>query len=382
LALIDPPLQKLWDHVVDRVPDTIPTLSLALAGSAPADLLSGLIAQLHLVARIARAAQRDIGKPSVASFGKELYYADLEGLIPPKVSEEVLGLRSKGESIGAKWPSRVVGPTLTRALSLFKSDLSSRSFRAIVFDYDGTLSISQSTDAPPPDTIVQHLRRLTEANIVIGIASGRGNSLQDIVRDATDSAQINKKLVRLGLYNGGWIGAPTDDIHASGESEFLNHAHRIVAGLKLSGVPIYTIRLTQPFQISVRFRLGVNAEAMWTIVVDAIRQAGLDQSTIFRSKHSVDILAPGVGKSHLVADIVQSFGIDPYEVLTIGDLGAWPGNDSSLLEHRYSLSVDLPSRRLDRGWKLAPQHLRDVDATSWYLERAQIIGETFRMILD
>jgi hypothetical protein len=34
--------------------------------------------------------------------------------------------------------------------------------------------------------------------------------------------------------------------------------------------------------------------------------------------------------------------------------------------------VDLPSRRLDRGWKLAPRHRRDVDATLWYLERIRL----------
>jgi hypothetical protein len=88
-----------------------------------------------------------------------------------------------------------------------------------------------------------------------------------------------------------------------------------------------------------------------------------------KSKHSVDILAPGITKSRLIAHIIQNFRIDPYEVLTLGDQGAWPGNDSALLEHRFSLSVDVPSRRLDRGWKLAPSHLRDVDATLWYLER-------------
>ena len=55
----------------------------------------------------------------------------------------------------------------------------------------------------------------------------------------------------------------------------------------------------------------------------------------------------------------------------MGDQGAWPGNDVSLLEHRFSLSVDMPSRRLDRGWKLAPGHKRDVDATIWYLDRFQ-----------
>lgn len=76
-----------------------------------------------------------------------------------------------------------------------------------------------------------------------------------------------------------------------------------------------------------------------------------------------------MSKSHLVAQIVQDEQIDPYEVVTMGDLGAWPGNDASLLQHQFSLSVDLPSRRLDRGWKLAPRHRRDVDATLWYLDR-------------
>ena len=29
----------------------------------------------------------------------------------------------------------------------------------------------------------------------------------------------------------------------------------------------------------------------------------------------------------------------------------------------------MPSRRLDRAWKLAPAEKRDVDATLWYLEK-------------
>ena len=137
-------------------------------------------------------------------------------------------------------------------------------------------------------------------------------------------------------------------------------------------MPIENIRPTFPHQISVRFKEGVNAESMWFVVADALRQAGLDLSTVVRSKHSVDVLAAKVNKSHLVADIVQARKVDPYEVVTMGDQGAWPGNDASLLEHRYSLSVDQPSRRLDRGWKLAPHQKRDVDATLWYLERIAI----------
>ena len=99
------------------------------------------------------------------------------------------------------------------------------------------------------------------------------------------------------------------------------------------------------------------------------RQAGLDVSSTIRSKHSVDLLAAGINKSRLIAHIIQAFKIDPYEILTVGDQGAWPGNDCGLLEHKFSLSVDMPSRRLDRGWKLAPPQKRDVDAALWYLDR-------------
>jgi hypothetical protein len=108
---------------------------------------------------------------------------------------------------------------------------------------------------------------------------------------------------------------------------------------------------------------------MWFVIGDALRQAGLDLSSMVRSKHSIDVLANGISKARLIAHIITTFKIDPYDIMTMGDQGAWPGNDSELLEHRYSLSVDEPSRNLDRGWKLAPGHKRDVDATLWYLDQ-------------
>jgi hypothetical protein len=156
----------------------------------------------------------------------------------------------------------------------------------------------------------------------------------------------------LGLYNGGWIAdvaTTPPGVQDRVTSEFLSHVTRIVWRLKEMGVPIETIRVNHPYQVSIRFRDGVHGEAMWAVIADALRQTGLDLSSIVYSKHSVDVLESGVNKSHLVAHIIQQFKIDPYEILTLGDQGAWPGNDSSLLEHRFSLSVDVPSRRLDRG---------------------------------
>lgn len=371
LALIEPGLEKLWERTHELLPDSVPVCCMPLAAARPRDLLAGLVAQMHLVSLIARELQKDPAKPDVPPFGRELYYVDLPAFIPGPQDPGPRGEQSKYEVLGARWPSAGNSGSMRRALEGFEAALEQQSFRAIIFDYDGTLSSSQRRDAPPSQPVVEHLQRLLRGGVTIGVASGRGNSIQDHLRSALPEELWSN--VQLGLYNGGWIGSlGTDVVKHPITNEFLSHVQRLLHRLKDLGVPIDNIRPTFPHQISVRFKEGVNAESMWFVVADALRQAGLDLSTVVRSKHSVDVLAANVNKSHLVADVVQTRKVDPYEVVTMGDQGAWPGNDASLLEHRYSLSVDQPSRRLDRGWKLAPHQKRDVDATLWYLERAVI----------
>lgn len=218
--------------------------------------------------------------------------------------------------------------------------------------------------------MLEQLERLVRAGILVGIASGRGGSVKEHLENNLPTEIVEK--IQLGLYNCGWIANASIQPTASTEtSEFLSHVTRIVLRLKQMGVPINMVRPTHPYQVSIRFREGLSTEAMWFVVGDALRQAGLDLSSMVRSKHSIDVLANGIGKARLIAHIITEYRIEPYDILTMGDQGAWPGNDSALLEHRYSLSVDEPSRRLDRGWKLAPAHKRDVDATLWYLEKCE-----------
>jgi HAD-superfamily hydrolase, subfamily IIB len=330
---------------------------------------------------VAREQGKDPGRPAVPKFGRDIYYADLNQFVSKPADSTDRGEGAKCEVLGSRWPAKTRG-SMRRKLDAYKMDIERQRFKAIVFDYDGTLCPSQRRDAPPPKAILEHLIKLSEAGVIIGVASGRGGSIQE-----SFSERIPRHLwpkFKLALYNGGWITnideeQPTE--HKT--SELLINVTRIVGRLKDLGVPIETIKPTQPHQISVRFREGIATDQMWYVIADALRQAGLDLSRLVRSKHSVDILATGVGKAHLVARIIQEFQVDPYEILTMGDQGAWPGNDSSLLEHRYSLSVDVPSRRLDRGWKLTPPHKREVDAALWYLERIKICDQGgFNLILS
>jgi len=375
LALTEPGIELLWEGMSKLLPQAIPTLSLRLQGATPAHLLAGLIAEMQFVSAVANRMGRDPGRPNVQQFGRDLYYVDLQSLIAAPEASQNSAVRSKFEVLGARWPSVGRGGSMVRSKKAFHEALERQVFKAIVFDYDGTLCSSQSKDSPPSPAIVEHLKRLLDSGVLLGIASGRGNSIHESLRLAIPEPLWPR--VQLGLYNGGWIGDLYSAVMTAPlTSEYLSHAKRILERLKSLGVPIKGVRATPPYQISVRFYDGIQAEKMWFVIADALRQEGLSLSRIVRSKHSVDILGPGVDKSHLVAHIVQTFRIDPYEILTMGDQGAWPGNDSSLLDHRFSLSVDVPSRRLDRAWKLAPSSKRDVDATLWYLQRTTTSHET------
>ncbi len=374
LALVEPSLNPLWEGMRGKFPAGIPTLTMPLTGSDPVHLIAGLVAQMHLVAAVGRRLGKDPGRPDVPSYGREIHYANLRDVIPLPEDSGPAEVQSKYEVLGAHWPSQRDHGTMRRAAQAFRDVIQAQRFRAIVFDYDGTLCNSQSKDGPPSAEVVAQLVRLVRAGVLVGIASGRGDSLQDRLREALPEDVLKK--IRLCLYNGGWIdAAAVAPVLPNQTSEFLSHVTRIVVRLKSLGVPILAHKTTPPYQVSVRFREGLATDAMWFVIADALRQAGLDLSTMVRSKHSVDILASGVSKSKLIASIIQDNKIDPYEILTMGDQGAWPGNDAALLEHRFSLSVDMPSRRLDRGWKLAPAEKRDVDATLWYLEHMQVAEE-------
>lgn len=378
LTLIEPSLHALWENMRAKLPTEVPTLTMPFSGAKPRDLLAGLVAEMRLISAVALQAGRDPGKPEVPQFGYDIHYADLPNLIPPPRDELDGAEQSKYEVLGARWPSVRRHGSMRRALEGFKSAIEQQVFRSVVFDYDGVLCSSQRSDQPPPQVIIDSLIRMVDAGVVVGIASGRGGSIQEHLQSSLPQPIWEK--IQLGLYNCGRISNVATIIENAETSEFLSHVTRIVRRLKAIGVPIDNIRPTPPFQVSVRFRRGADVDGIWFVIADALGRAGLDPLRVVRSKHSVDVLGPGVNKSRLIAHIVQQFKIDPYQVLTMGDQGAWPGNDSSLLDHRFSLSVDQPSRRLDRGWKVAPSHLRDVDATLWYLDHMQLReGGEFKM---
>jgi hypothetical protein len=70
---------------------------------------------------------------------------------------------------------------------------------------------------------------------------------------------------------------------------------------------------------------------------------------------------------------------DKQQILTIGDKGAWPGNDFELLSLPYSLSVDEPSADPRTCWNLAPLGQRGPLAALHYIDALEISRNHFRL---
>lgn len=373
VALIEPTLDQLWVKTQALLPKSFPILSLSLPNADPWHLIVGLIAQMYFVGAVAERRKVDPARPPIGTFARDLHYMPLTNAIPQSAPPNDLGTTNKRLALGTRWPARPRSGAMRRAVKSFIEDLSGHPFRAVIFDYDGTLCGASQRTEPLSAGVVRHLTRLSEHGVVIGIASGRGGSVIESLQASIPPSLWPKFYI--GLYNGGYAATLDEakrDLPNLPFDEFLGHVTRILHRLDELGLPIEAIRPTHPYQVSLRFKEGVSTDQMWFVISDFLRQAGIRLSGVVRSSHSIDILADGVSKSRLIAGLIEHFRMDPYELLAMGDKGSWPGNDFDILEHRYSLSVDTPSRRLDRGWNIAPPYKRFVDAAIWYMDRFKL----------
>lgn len=381
IALIGDRCIDLWRSIFDVLPNTLTIETLRFPGSFPLNTIAGITAVMHLVNVAGQQHGVDPGKPDVPPFGRAIYHTPIHELVAPlylahrspdavRLKQSVLGYSSVA----------VPSTYLVDALARFQEHLSNQCFRGLVFDYDGTLCDTNKRFDPPIPELVSELSKLAYARVRVGIASGRGRSLYNHMRNC-----IAKELwghFVLGLYNGGHILELADDYQEPAESHdpSLEAARQIIDDLVRLGVPIARIS-AKPRQISLTPSTGVGAERLWFIISDAIRRKKIPTTVIVRSAHSVDILGSGVSKSAVIQHLTTSSGVPADEILSIGDQGAWPGNDYELLDQPNSLSVDFPSRAVEGGWKLAPANLNGVAAVLWYLKRLQAAEGVFTIDL-
>ena len=353
-------------RVLRLLPDGIDVLRVTSEREGPDATIELVGSVMGFAGAVAKVRGIDPGRPSVAEFGRRLYRANAK---PSVASPEAASIAKKRRAL-------FLGPqsdrdSLSTALFRFASRLERTRFTGLAVDYDGTLCANDRRSEPIGLDIQQELHRLLDHGVLLGVASGRGNSVREALRSAVPPRYWDRVVV--GLYNGAEIVGLAGETPISEERtlDSLDAAYSRMRPLeKVLGFEA----VSRPLQVSLRPRERLDPIELRSITVEQI--AGIHGLAVVASSHSVDILPAGTSKTAVV-DALRSKR--PGCVLRIGDQGAAGGNDFELLNTGLSLSVDRVSSNLETCWNLGPPGLSGPPLTVQYLRALKPNGEGFRV---
>ena len=362
VALVTPGTAAIAESTLKLFPKDIPVIRLETSLNGPAGTLDLLLQAFYLVDRLGETRKQDPGRPHVPEFGRKLYK-----LTPPRMRSPIAAPIQR--KLWASPEAANNGDAFRKGLAQFLANAQAARIGAVALDYDGTLCTKDDRFSGLRDDIVAECARLLKAGVHLGIATGRGKSVRQELQKA-----LSRKLwplVHIGYYNGtdkGELGDDTLPKTFAPSSDVLQCAHALLSGdVWLTTMATITAR---PHQLTVEPKGATRTDALAAHVMACLASLDGRGVRIVVSSHSLDVLGAQPGKGALVSWLREKIGTGS-EVLCIGDRGAWPGNDYSLLAERLSLSVDEVSSLRDTCWNLAPRGVSGPDATLLYLRAIQ-----------
>ena len=355
------------------LPENLLTLVVDVPFQGVAAALASVAWSMYWADRQAAFKDRDPGRPGVPSFGERLYDGGFrhEPMVPSVSANDAAVAKKLNRPLGVGVTN--TDPTWLDALRAYKQALAQRRLRAVVFDFDGTLIFSQHRWGDVPDVVAHQLMRLNAAGVIIGIATGRGDSIQPVLRRALNGGDLSRVIV--GYHHGSTVCALSEavsNLDGACDDGALKHAYDLLLS-RLKYVATSDLRRRQCTLRSVN---GTPLKDIWLLARDVLdsdpRTAGL---SVWLSSHSIDICSCQSSKLNVVAHIAREFGFHEDEVLRLGDRGTWPGNDFELLDHPNGVSVDTCSLAQDRCWNITSHVGPGPLGVERLLSAAKIVGD-------
>ncbi len=384
LAFTTPEDRKLAEKTLALVPREIPVIRVDFSGDLIRSSLASLLFSLHFTGWAGSARGIDPGRPGVPSFGERLYHLSVPKSSPQSgrirlTPTERAAIERKAGASAEKLAAKGTLPRWRKTLASFRRSLSKGIFSAVVFDYDGTLVDSRNRFKPPTSEITRELVRLLDAGLLIGIATGRGQSVRKDLRKCIPHKHWEHVII--GYYNCADIAPLADETRPDGSHATCQELALVSDVLRRNQeLAEIACQEDRPKQITLEPKVPMPEDRLWHIAMETIRLIGAGEVSIFRSSHSIDVLAPGVSKLRLI-EYLRPFRRRETEgdILRIGDRGRWPGNDFELLRDQYALSVDEVSSDSASCWNLAPRGHRGIQATLGYLRAIRTDGHRGRI---
>lgn len=384
LILSSPEDKTSAERTAALLPKSIPLLQLRFAHGFEG-MLSAVIHSIYLGWFAAKSHGIDPGRPKVPQFGRKLYHlraipkSPLNGIALPEFEANAIE-RKSGLSIPTLRARNQLDEWRTHYRT-FRKSLARTSFQGVIFDYDGTLCGPAERFTGLRKDVIASLVSLLRAGIIVGIATGRGKSVKEVLRSLIRPRAL-QKLIVVGYHNAGEIGWLDDENVPPDAPPLHESLSSINAALTQSSFVSQNAELeAKGRQISVEANSPLIVTDLWGCVSNILLQHAAAGIQLVRSTHSIDVLAPGVSKRSVLTALMERLRQNHHDpaILCIGDLGRWPGNDFELLQHPFALSVDQSSLDPSTCWNLAPPSSRNVDACLYYLRQFEAEQGGFRI---
>jgi len=357
-------------RTLQLLPKNIPISQIEISGVGFDANLEAIVVAFFITGFAGEARGINPGKPGVPAFGRKIYHlnafkrAHMSGQNIPRAMKAAIERKSRNSIDNLS-----NGGSLFLWMDYYQKfvrTIRSVPFCGVVLDYDGTLCDPRSRFVGWRREARLEVVRLLKAGTLVGIATGRGESVRKDLREGIPKNLWNRLVV--GYLNGADVAFLSDDLHPTKRKQ-IHSLRRISKAIKNHPIiRLFTTCKNYPMQISVHPKGLCSQEFVWDNLKNLKLLADNRDIKVVQSSHSVDILASSVSKSRVV-DNIRSLLNDPTAyVLCIGDQGRWPGNDFSLLLEPFSLSVDEVSSDHETCWNLAPAGYRGVQAAIYYLK--------------
>jgi hypothetical protein len=370
---------NLMHRTTRLLPPDVPITDVAVKGDRIIGGIRAIVEVLHVVGAAGRIRGIDPGRPGVPSYGSRIYNLPAFSARKREPADGVL--RSERYAIERKARTGVAElqklgllPYWQDAYRRFLDDMCAANFRAVIFDYDGTLCDPVNRFDGIRKEVATRLNDLLSRGILIGIATGRGGSVREDL-SAQIPNPIDQGKVFIGYHNGAELGILSDSSQPP-ESAELGRPLQRVWDLLANDPRIHDFATLKPSAGQITILPNQGAEDMIGPIVK--HYAAICRVPVVKSGHSLDILSPAVGKCCLVKAIREQLpGSSPSELLVIGDQGEWPGNDYELLGEPHSVSVDRVSPDPGTCWNLLPPGIRGSQGVIWYLAQMRLRKDSF-----
>ena len=382
LALCSPGDLVLAKKTLGFLPKNVPRTIANFPQAFPDRSIAAIVYAMAVAGTAGFIRGIDPGRPGVPDFGRRIYHIKATGKDPAvRDASKGFPVRRKFATLGLSSRTVATLSGLSAAMDRQISALKSRTFKALVLDYDGTVCTAAQRFHGPDEVISEQLSRLLSSNVALGIATGRGDSVRKDLRRVL--AEKHWQRLWIGYHNGGEIGQLDDDKVPPSQFELSDELKPIRTQLENDEFiqSVIDLRFSRS-QITLRPRHEISVHATLELALSNIKSAGSMGVRAVSSTHSVDIIAPRISKMSLLHHLVDSHVVSSLgEILCIGDRGRFPGNDYELLSHTFALSVDEVSADANSGWNLAPPGCRGVAATLFYLAHVSLRSDSFSLSL-